>query len=390
MSHEIRTPMSAIVGFSERLLRNNQDEAGRNEYIQIIRRNASHLLEIVNEILDLSKIEAEQMTVEEIDCDLPDLLSEIISLLRPRATEKGLGFEIAFDGPIPHFIRTDPLRLRQILVNLLGNAVKFTAAGKIGVRVTDDGAGSDTIRLRVDVTDSGIGISPELLGRVFQPFSQADQSTTRKFGGTGLGLTISRRLAQLIHGDVSVTSELGHGSTFTLIVDGGPSAGAEMLQGLSEATLPRKTAEAAHPVIEIKGRILLVEDGRDNQRLLCMQLRDAGAMVFTAENGQIAVDMAEKQAFDIILMDMQMPVMDGYAATAELRRRGVMTPIIALTAYAMAQDRVKCMDSGCSDYLSKPVDEGALLTSVSRQLERGSARASNDCVAAGSERINYG
>jgi hypothetical protein len=255
--------------------------------------------------------------------------------------EKGLGFGITFQGPIPRLIQTDPMRLRQILVNLLGNAIKFTNAGKIDIRISDEGAGSSSIALCVNVIDSGIGMTPEQLARLFQPFTQADESVTRKFGGTGLGLAISRRLAKLLNGDVSVTSEMGIGSTFSLKIDGGPSAGVEILQDLTEATLPAQTADTVQHNTAITGRILLVEDGRDNQRLICMQLRDAGAVVSSAADGQVAIEMATTQLFDLILMDMQMPIMDGYAATTELRRMGLQIPIIALTAYAMAEDRAK-------------------------------------------------
>ncbi|MGA2581885.1 MAG: response regulator [Tepidisphaeraceae bacterium] len=381
MSHEIRTPMNAILGFAEMLLNKTPEECGQAGCVQIIRRNALHLLEIINEILDLSKIEAQQMTVERISCDLPALLSEIVSLMRPRAVEKGLGFGVTFQGSIPRLIQTDPMRLRQILVNLLGNAKKFTQAGRIDLRVMDEGAGGPNIILRVEIIDTGIGMTPEQLQRLFQPFAQGDDSITRKFGGTGLGLAISQRLAKLLNGDVTVASKLGTGSTFTLTIDGGPSAGVEQLQGLTEATLPANLDHGGKSDIHLSGRILLAEDGRDNQRLLRMQLSDAGAAVVIAENGQIAVDLATSQPFDLILMDMQMPVMDGYAATTELRRRGLIIPIVALTAHAMAEDRGKCLASGCSDYLSKPIDEEKLLNTVNQQL--GKNRAPNPNEPAG-------
>jgi CheY-like chemotaxis protein/HPt (histidine-containing phosphotransfer) domain-containing protein len=270
------------------------------------------------------------------------------------------------------------MRLRQILVNVLGNSVKFTPSGKIDMRVTDEGTGSPNIVLRVDVQDSGIGMTLEQVGRLFKPFAQADTSVTRKFGGTGLGLTISRKLAKLLGGDVTVTSQAGVGSTFTVKVDGGSSIGVERLEGLTEATLPGAQDQKVDAHGQIHGRILLVEDGLDNQRLLQMQLGEAGASVTAALNGRIAVDLAATQIFDLILMDMQMPVMDGYAATAELRRRGLATPIVALTAHAMVADRDKCMAAGCTGYLTKPVDEDKLLNTVReylRQDRAASARA---------------
>jgi PAS domain S-box-containing protein len=374
MSHEIRTPMTAILGFAEMLLNKTPQECTEIGCVQIIRRNALHLLELINEILDLSKIEASEMKLECIACDIPEMLSDLISLMRPRASEKSLGFGITFDGPIPRVIQIDPTRLRQILVNLLGNAIKFTNIGKIHLRVTDKGAGTDRIVLCVEVIDSGIGMTHEQVARLFQPFTQGDESITRKFGGTGLGLTISRRLARLLNGDITVTSGIGIGSTFTLQIDGGPSAEIEMLHNLTEATLPVRSRDVLHHAISLKGRILLVEDGRDNQRLLHTLLTDAGAVVAIADNGQVGVQLATTEPFDLILMDMQMPLMDGYAATAELRRQGITTPIIALTAFAMAEDRGKCMAIGCSAYLSKPVDEDTLLKTVSQHL-RGAAEA---------------
>jgi len=382
MSHEIRTPMNAIIGFADMLMNKSAEECGQVGCVPIIRRNALHLLELINEILDLSKIEAGQMTVERIDCDLPGLLSDIISLMRPRAMEKGLEFGVTFQGPIPRLIQSDPLRLRQIFVNLLGNAVKFTKSGRIDMRITDEGAGGPKVKLRVDVIDSGIGMMPEQLERLFRPFTQGDASITRKFGGTGLGLTISRRLAELLNGGVSVTSKIGAGSTFMVKIDGGPSAGVEILQGLTEASLPPPLDHEVRSRVRLCGRILLVEDGRDNQRLLRMLLGDAGAAVVSAENGQIAVDLATTEPFDLILMDMQMPVMDGYTATIELRRRGVKIPIIALTAYAMAEDRDKCLASGCSDYLTKPVDEEKLLTTVNHGLGNDASPIPNQIAEA--------
>ena len=370
MSHEIRTPMTAILGFAEMLLQKTPEECAEIGCVQIIRRNASHLLELINEILDLSKVEAGQMTVERAACDLPSLLSEIISLMRPRALEKGLGFGVTFQGPIPRLIQTDPLRLRQILVNLIGNAMKFTESGRIDLRIMEAAIKGPNIVLRVDVIDSGVGMTPELIERLFRPFAQGDESITRKFGGTGLGLTISKQLASLLGGDVTVRSQPRIGSTFTLTIDGGPSAGVEQLDNLSESTLPRRIDQKAPSEIYLRGRILLVEDGADNQRLLRMQLSSAGASVVSAMNGQIAIDLATTQPFDLILMDMQMPVMDGYSATIELRRRGMTIPIIALTAYAMAEDRAKCLAAGCNDYLSKPIAEETLLTTVNQYLGR--------------------
>ena len=368
MSHEIRTPMAAIVGFAAMLLHRNESDADRIAWADIIQRNALHLLELINEILDLSKVEAGQMKVECMPCDLPALLSEVISIMRRRAVEKGLEFGVTLQGPIPRVIQSDPTRLRQILTNVLGNALKFTETGKIDMRIMEEQVGGPTLVLRVDVIDTGIGMTPEVLERLFRPFTQGDESITRKFGGTGLGLTISRHFAKLLGGDITVTSQPQLGSTFTIRIRAGSSVGVERLESLPEAPLPLGMDRHKRAEIHLRGRILLAEDGADNQRLLRMQLTGAGATVVSALNGKIAIELALAQKFDLILMDMQMPVMDGYAATRELRRRGVKVPIIALTADAMAEDREKCLACGCNAYLTKPADEEKLLAAVNQQL----------------------
>ncbi len=369
MSHEIRTPMTAIMGFADLILQPGQNEAGRIECVAVIRRNGIYLLELINGILDLSKIEQGQMALESLPCEVSKLLTDLVAVVRPRTVEKGLDFVITVKSPIPRFILTDPMRLQQILLNLLGNAIKFTSEGKITLSLSAEGPPPGHV-LCAEVSDTGIGMTSDQLARLFRPFSQADESITRKFGGTGLGLTISRQLAHLLGGEIEVQSELGVGSTFRLRVDGGSFAGVEMLADLSEAVLsPPPAASTAWQSVPLRGRILLAEDGRDNQRLLSMHLRACGAEVIVADNGQIAMDLVTKSSFDLILMDMQMPVMDGYSAAAELRQRGSKTPIIALTAHAMAEDRKKCMDSGCTDYLSKPIDRDVLLKTVGKYLK---------------------
>jgi signal transduction histidine kinase/DNA-binding response OmpR family regulator len=375
MSHEIRTPMTAIVGFADMMmLQANSNAPDHAECIQAIRRNARHLLELINEILDISKIEAGQMTCERIRCDLPLLLAEVALLMRSRAAESALTFKVSFKGNIPRYIYTDPLRLRQILMNLVGNAIKFTTNGAVELIVRCDRSGDSSV-LRIDVKDTGIGMTAEQLSRIFQPFTQGEQSTTRKFGGTGLGLTISRRLARLLGGDIGVTSRLGAGSTFGVSIDSGAIKDSDMVSNLTEATLPAVVVDSGSLEIPLQGRILLAEDGRDNRRLLSTHLKMAGAQVVLAENGQAAVNLAVAEKFNLILMDMQMPVMDGYTAVHELRRRGINVPIIALTAYAMAEDRAKCMASGCTDYLSKPVERQVLLQTIKYHLGQRSIPA---------------
>ena len=366
ISHQIRTPMSAIVGFAEMLLVQHAKKA-QQDCIQGIQRNASQLLELIDGVLDLSKIEAGQMIVDCISCDLPALLADIASIIRPGAIEKGLWFGLTFHGSIPQIIQTDPLRLRQILLILVGNALRFTESGKIELRITDEGAGGPHIALRIDVIDSGIGMLPEQIEQLFQ-FTPATDRPSLKLRGAGLGLTVSQRVAKLLNGDLTVTSQPSLGSTFTLRIDGGPIDGVQRLLDLTETKLPALRNRGVPANINLRGRILLVEDGDDNQVLLQLQLSRAGAEVVVAQDGQVAVDLATTKHFDLILMDIQMPVMDGYQATSELRRRGVTIPIIALTAYAMAEDRDKCLASGCSAFLTKPVEEETLLETIYRHL----------------------
>ena len=377
MSHEIRTPMTAILGFADMMLEPDQTLSDRHDSLLAIRRNARHLSDLINDVLDISKIEAGQMSVEHIPTDLPQLIAQTVSLVRPRVTEKGLDFKLVFEGPIPRQINTDPLRLRQILVNLVGNAQKFTDAGSIELWIYCQPAaktgGSCTVRF--SVTDTGIGLTPEQTAKLFKPFTQADQSTSRRFGGTGLGLSICKSLAHLLGGDVTVRSRPGVGSTFTVTIDGGCVDGVEMLSVRGEADLSPRAAPEVAPTVRLSGRILLAEDGPDNQRLISLHLKRAGAAVEVAENGRVAVDRVRNESFDLVLMDMQMPEMDGYAAASQLRDRGCTLPIIALTAHAMAEDRDKCLKAGCDDYLTKPVDKVKLLETVRLHLDRAASGA---------------
>jgi signal transduction histidine kinase/CheY-like chemotaxis protein/HPt (histidine-containing phosphotransfer) domain-containing protein len=372
MSHEIRTPMTAIVGYADIMLEPDQTLSDRQDCLQAVRRNAHHLLELINDILDLSKIEANKMTVERLEVNLPQLVADVSSMIRPRAAEKGLAFELEFVTPLPRTIQTDPLRLKQILMNLLGNAVKFTPRGKVGMKVRVDCSGAEA-RAIFEVRDSGIGMSSDQLARMFQSFSQADESTTRRFGGTGLGLAISQRLARLLGGSIAVCSEPDRGSVFRLDIGAGPSEGAPMLHDVSEMTQSiREAAEAPAP-LRIGGRILVAEDGLDNQRLIAAHLRRAGAEVTIAPNGKVAVELMQRETFDLVIMDMQMPVLDGYGATSRLRSLGFTQPIIALTAHAMPEDRARCIAAGCSEYLTKPIDKDQFLQVVSRLLAGASA-----------------
>jgi len=379
MSHEIRTPMTAILGYADLLRDPKYSPADRSSCIETIHRNGQHLLAIINDILDISKIEAGHMFIEQIACSPTGIVAEVASLMRVRTIEKGLSLSVKYINAIPATIKSDPTRVRQILMNLVSNAVKFTRAGSIQltVQMQDVSEGLDP-HLRFDVIDMGIGMTSEQLSCLFKPFSQGDDSTTRLFGGTGLGLAISQRLAQVLGGDITVVSAPGRGSTFTLVVKTGSLTGIPMIENPTEsiAPAPLSQQEPDRPagIRPLAGaHILLAEDGPDNQRLFSLLLKTAGASVDLAENGRLAVDKATQAlagnlAYNVILMDMQMPELDGYGATRELRRAGYEGPIIALTAHAMSNDRNECLQAGCDDYAVKPIDRSKLIATIAQYL----------------------
>jgi signal transduction histidine kinase/CheY-like chemotaxis protein/HPt (histidine-containing phosphotransfer) domain-containing protein len=372
MSHEIRTPMTSIIGYADLLLDPETTPTERLTHIQTIRRNGEHLLSILNDILDLSKIEAGKMTVENVRCSPSMIIVDVASLMRVRAKEKGLFFEVHYQTPIPETIESDPTRLRQVLMNLVGNAIKFTASGGIRILARCENADSPNPTLTLEVVDTGIGLSDVQLTHLFQPFVQADTSTTRKFGGTGLGLAICRRLAHMLGGDIMIDSSPGRGSSFRLTVAAGALDGVKMFEELQEAGIPETGTVLTAEEVD-------AQDGLDNQLLISTHLTRAGARVTIVENGRIALDRAlaaslAKEPFDVILMDMQMPEMDGYAATSELRRKGYTGPIVALTAHAMAGDRERCLAAGCTDYLTKPIGRSKLVASVAEHARRAVPR----------------
>jgi len=368
MSHEIRTPLTAILGFAD-VLREDGDlaaaPASRLTTIETIRTAGQHLMTVINDILDLSKIEAGRMALENIETPLVEILREVESLMLPRAQGKGITFAVRLRTPTPDRILSDPTRLRQILLNLLGNATKFTEHGAITVEVEADEQEDDP-KLCIDVVDTGIGMTQEQVQRLFANFSQADTSTTRKHGGTGLGLVICRRLANLMGGDVKLLhSEPGRGSCFRLVLPLQVAPTAARVERLHGPQSPSESAATGRPVV-LSGRILLAEDGPDNQRLISFHLRKAGAVVEVAEHGKVALEMIRAAAasgtpFDLLVTDMQMPEMDGYSLAATLRAEGNHMPIIALTAHAMSEDRARCLSAGCDDYASKPIDKAKLL-----------------------------
>jgi PAS domain S-box-containing protein len=379
MSHEIRTPMNAILGYADLLLDGSQTEADKRNHAQTIRRNGKHLLSILNDVLDLSKIEAGKMSCESVACEPGRLLEDVVDLMTPKANQNQITLKLTGQRDLPASIQTDPTRLRQVLINLVGNAIKFTKQGSVEITARlepADAHGNAT--LRCDVSDTGIGIGREQMDKLFKPFSQADESMTRKFGGTGLGLTISDNLCKLLGGELSCTSTEGQGSTFTA------TFAVQIIDDASRDAPTRQPASPSASADALAGkRILIVEDGRDNQRLFQHYLSKAGAHVELAENGQIGKDAAidadkSGQPFDAILMDMQMPVLDGYRATTQLREAGCDRPILALTAHASAGDREKCLAAGCTDYLTKPVDRNQLVATIASHIQ---AAAPNPAAA---------
>ncbi|MBX3463912.1 MAG: response regulator [Planctomycetes bacterium] len=375
ISHELRTPMTAILGYAEEL----QDHMtartvsdAEREALETIRRNAQHMVRIIGDLLDVSKLEAGKLSVERIPCAPRQVLDSVVDALRPRAAAKGLRVSVVWSDDVPATIHSDPLRLRQILLNLLDNAIKFTGEGTVTVRASAVGDGDP--KLTFEIEDTGIGMEPEVLERLFRPFEQADRSTTRRYGGTGLGLAITRQLAEMLGGGVTVESRPGRGSRFRVVVATAPGEG-----GIAPVTSPATSYPAeAGPLPATAGlRVLVVEDGRDNQRLLTHILDRAQCQVETVDNGQACLDRMSgaAPAFDVVLMDVQMPIMDGLTATARLRQQGCTVPVVALTANATEHDQAACLAAGCDAFLVKPIDRRELL-GVLGSLPRG-ARPAN-------------
>ncbi|MFZ5831575.1 MAG: ATP-binding protein [Planctomycetota bacterium] len=377
MSHELRTPLTSILGFAE-VLRNEGDIAkaprARIEAIDTILRNGEHLLRLINDVLDLSKIEAGRFEIERCTCSLVQIVGEVQRLVVPRAREKHLAVQVQYLTRIPETIVSDPTRVRQILINLLGNAVKFTERGCVRLEVRCLDAEGPDPRIELAVIDTGIGMDGKQLAAIFEPFVQAHKGRGVAHGGTGLGLAISRKLAGLLGGTIDAESAPGVGSTFRLTLPTGSLAGVPMVDvSLAQCTAetPAAGSQQVDVAAPIYARILLADDGADNRRLISFLLRKAGVDVIAVEDGQMAIDAAlsavdQQTPFDLILMDIQMPVVDGYEATRQLRACGYRRPIVALTAHAMKDDRRKCLEAGCDDYATKPIQRAALLALVAR------------------------
>ncbi|MCA9035587.1 MAG: response regulator [Planctomycetaceae bacterium] len=376
MSHEIRNPMNAIVGFAEILRMGLSDsEEARLNYLNTIHASGTHLVELINDILDFSKIEAGRLELEIRPCNPFQLMQEVISVLSGKAEEQGIKLVLELNGEIPRTIRTDATRLRQILMNLVSNAIKFTSEGEVRVvaELVDSGPAA---LLQFAVSDTGIGITQEQISRLFQEFMQADNSVTRRFGGTGLGLAISKRLTEALGGTIHVTSEYGRGSTFSFSIQPGDLTGVERadLRTLQEHYRSQALSRQTGLTTWFKpARVLVTDDGASNRQLVKVVLSKAGLIVDEAENGAIAVEKATKEQYDLILMDVQMPVMDGFTAMETLRRAGLTIPIISFTANVMEQDRQRCIDAGCSGFLTKPINIEKLLETIAQWLPTAEA-----------------
>jgi PAS domain S-box-containing protein len=382
MSHEIRTPMTAILGFADLLASESEGAASKpsehKEYVHTIQRNGKQLLKIINDILDISKIEAGKMTVELISTSPRTLVEEVLQLMTVNADAKKLSLNAIFETALPATVMTDPVRLRQILINLVGNAVKFTEVGGVTLFVRFD---ASVAELQFRIVDTGIGMTTEQAKRLFEPFSQADSSMTRRFGGTGLGLNISKRFAELLGGSIRAESMPGKGSVFVLSLNSIQFYGMEITpHGLDpqvSISVPQSTS-----ALPLEGlRILFAEDGPDNQLLIAHILRRAGAVVTVVENGRLAVEaltedhtlsgkLASPPPFDLLLSDMQMPELDGYSTAKLLREKGWEFPIIALTAHAMSSDMAECLAAGCNDYATKPIVKADLIATCAKWMRK--------------------
>lgn len=362
MSHEIRTPMNAIIGFSD-LLADEELTAGQKQEVNLIREAGRNLLTIINDILDYSKIEAGKLEVESVDYSLKQILNNIDSMMRPLAVEKELQFEIIRSESLPAIIETDKNRLHQCLVNLISNAIKFTDQGHVRLKVSVEDKEAKSF-IRFDVEDTGIGILPDMQEHIFESFGQVEKGLTRKYGGTGLGLTITNQLAGLLGGEVSFISEEGIGSTFSLVIPAGVHVTSRpLLEKAVRETIPTK--EAVHTYF---GKVLIAEDDEGCRVLARRLLEKMGLEVTIADDGEEAIEKTLNGSFDLIFMDIRMPYLDGFQATEALHQKGITTPIIALTAYAMKGDRELCIQAGCDDYLSKPIDREKLYKILDKYL----------------------
>jgi len=367
MSHEIRTPLTSIIGFAEMSLNTNQTVEEQRESLAMIRSSGKHLLKIINDILDLSKIEADKLEVEKIPLSPIQVLEDVCALMKMQAHEKGLEFIVNPIFPLSTRIISDPLRIKQILLNLCSNAIKFTEKGSVKISVRMD---FNEEKIYFEVEDTGVGLSKDQIDRIFVAFNQADVTTTRQFGGTGLGLSLSKKLAEMLGGNITVTSKLKEGSRFVACLSTGIIHDEDIINKIETGFVPIDTNKDV-PIMEnvsVAGKVLLVEDNVVNQLLLSKLIKNSGADVVVMDNGQKGVDAALAGDYDLVFMDIQMPVMDGLEATKYLRAQAYDAPIVALTANTMKEDRALCMEAGFSDFVSKPVNQARLLRIIKHYL----------------------
>ena len=367
MSHEIRTPLTAIIGFSELLSEESTHIEDRVSISKTIVKNGKHLLKIINDILDVSKIEANKMSFEKTYFSPVELILDVNEIIGNQFKEKGIQLSVEYDFPLPNVIYNDSFRTKQIIFNLCSNALKFTKTGKVSINIRCDIEGE---KIFFTVIDSGIGLTDEQADKIFDAFTQADSSTTRKYGGTGLGLSLSKQFAEKMGGTITVKSMQGIGSQFCVSISTGKLDKSQLIVGAAE--LPEKidniTYQHDHS-FTVKGSILIVEDNEDNQQLLSIILCDIGAEITFAKNGQEAIDKTRNKTYDLILMDIQMPVMGGIEATKILRQSDYTNPIVALTANAMKSDYDTCIAAGCDEFLTKPINKDKLFQTIYKYLE---------------------
>jgi signal transduction histidine kinase len=362
ISHEIRTPLGAVLGFAELLMESGVSEREKHVYMTAIKRNGQMLSALINDILELAKVEAGRIEIERIEFSLSELLAEVVSALEPQASKKGLPLHVERGSRLPETLKADPIRLKQILMNILGNAVKFTSQGSVVLRLDVENRAESEADLIIEVEDTGVGISARQIDRLFKPFTQVDTSTTRRFGGTGLGLVLSQKLARAMGGDLKLKWSIpGGGSCFEIRIK------AEVEKQAQVQLENGERAEVTPARLPLAGRqILVVDDSLDNQMLISRILKLLGSEVDLAGDGEEAIDKALAKAYDIVLMDLQMPKLGGVEATKRLREQGFERPIVALTAHALKGDRQKCLSVGCTDYLTKPIQRQHLVQVLER------------------------
>lgn len=351
MSHELRTPLTAIIGYAENIADPDVSESYKLNAVQTIVRNGQHLLGIINDILDFSKIESGNLEMDQFEFKLIESLNNIFTLMKGKALEKNLDFQLRYSGLVPKYVNTDETKLKQILINLISNAIKFTLRGKIIVQVSYN---KHKKSLCIEIKDTGIGIAEDKLNSLFKAFTQADTSTTRKFGGSGLGLMISQEYAEFLGGKILVQSVPDMGSRFLIMLPVVLKEGVKMIDPLKEQTTEIVEVGENLKLPIFKGKVLVAEDGIDNQKLIAELLNKLGLKVTLVDNGQKAVEQAFLNKFDLILMDMEMPIMDGREATSILRSKGYQGAIIAISANAMKHQIDQCLKAGCNNHINKP------------------------------------